>query len=172
MSIPASTFGWSAYLRIDRKTSKVDGEEFTMESGSPAISSMAEEREESMEDVRREGMSSSAEIWYNDGSERVRRCSWSVNSAIAAGVDGDEKWKIFMAFEVCFRCFVYKRVARGTESKKRNQIVGRYPVPCQPRTYTYITAAAYCTSTGMCYCKGYASCTLLFQYTSWLRRNK
>lgn len=99
MSMPASTFGWSAYLRIELKTSKVDGEEFTMESGSPAISSMAEEREESMEDVRREGISSSAEIWYNDGSERVSRCSWSVNSAIAAGVDGDEKWKIFMAFE-------------------------------------------------------------------------
>lgn len=96
-----------------------------------------------------------------------------MNSAIAAGVDGDQKWKIFMAFEVCFRCFVYKRVAKGTESKKRNQIARQCPEPCQARTHIwYITAAAYCTSTAMCYCKGYALCTLLFQYTSQLRRNK
>lgn len=98
-----------------------------MDSGSPAISSMAEEREESMEDVRREGMSSSAEIWYSGGSERARRCSCSVNSAIVAAINGDEKRRMFMAFEVRFQlfCFVYRRVAKEAASKKktRNQII-------------------------------------------------
>lgn len=129
-----------------------------MDSGSPAISSMAEEREESMEDVRREGMSSSAEIWYSGGSERARRCSCSVNSAIVAAINGDEKRRMFMAFEVRFQlfCFVYRRVAKEAASKKKTgtKLFSMCGVPSRSTMHIYVTATAYCTSiTAMCYCK-------------------
>lgn len=131
---------------MERKTSNVDGEEFTMDSGSPAISSMAEEREESIDDVRREGMSSSAGIWYSGGSERARRCSCNVNSAIAVVVDGDGKRRMLMAFEVCFRlfCFVYKRVAKKTASKQNGtKLFSVWVGQAGQPMHIYGTATAY-----------------------------